>query len=126
MMYIFEPLLSSISNIFLLIIVLFLLVYIARFIIASQTVVIGLMLSVLLPILETVGLHPFVTGLMIYMGCNVWFMLYQNTIFMACFGSMQGTIEAKSATKLSYVYALVMIIASFISIPYWNLLGYIG
>lgn len=124
--YMISPLLSGISSKILLIIALFVLVYIVRMFIASQAVVIGLGLGIMMPLMQSVGIHPFIVGLMVYMGCNVWFVLYQNTTYLASFGSMEGTIRAKDAAKACYVYAVVMILASLISLPYWSMLGYIN
>ncbi len=119
------PVLEHIHSTMALIVVLFLLVYILRLFIISQTVVIGLMLGVMMPLFESMGMHPFLTGVMIYMAVDVWFVLYQNTTYLAAYGMMEGTVVPKEAAKCSWFYAAAAPLASLLSLPYWHWLGYI-
>lgn len=121
-----SPVLSNVQSAFLLIPALFVFVYVVRFFIASQAVVISLGIAVMAPIMGLLGVSPFVVGLMVYMGVNVWFTLYQNTTYLAAYGAMNGTVSQAQAVKACWAYAAVMIVASLVSFPYWQFLGYIA
>lgn len=122
----FAPIFSSMPNIFIAILVMFIIVYIVRIFVAAQAVVISMFLGIMMPVMTEMGMNPFVLGLLIYTAVNTFFVLFQNPIYAAGFGAMDGTIEQKNCMNGAILYAVVALICAMVCIPYWYLIGYIG
>jgi len=119
------PVFSSITNVYLLVAVIVLLVYLIRFALASQAAVITLIIIVLNPIVSKMGISPFVLGLIAFTSMQVWFMPYQNTTYMAAFGAGASYVKHSDVAKSCIAFCIISLVANLICIPYWQMFGYI-
>ena len=95
-----------------------------RFVLASQTAVITLLVGVLAPIAMELQMNPFIIGLVVYANVAVWVAFYQNPTYLASLQGMEGTIEHQNTVKAGILYILISAAACLISVPYWGMLGY--
>lgn len=100
-------------------------VVVLRLILASFSATIIIMMAVLTPVASTIGLSPFIIGILVYTVENSWFVRYQNTTYTTCFECVKDTIEYRGTVKASFAYIVLCIIACLVSIPYWSALNYI-
>ena len=119
------PLFEKIDNTFLAALVIMMMVVVLRLILASFSATIIIMMAVLTPVASTIGLSPFIIGIMVYTVENSWFVRYQNTTYATCFECVKDTLEYKGTVKACLGYIAICIIACLISIPYWAALNYI-
>ena len=119
------PLFEKINNTYLAALVIMVMVVVLRLILASFSATIIIMMAVLTPVASTIGLSPFIIGILVYTVENSWFVRYQNTTYTTCFECVKDTIEYRGTVKASFAYIVLCIIACLVSIPYWSALNYI-
>lgn len=117
-----EPLATQISNKYIFIIFVYIVGFLMRFIIASQTAVITLLTGLFAPISASVGVAPVLAGITVYVA-STWMVKYQNPTFLAALEGMGETISHQDTLKGAFGYLVVSLAACVISIPYWQLLG---
>lgn len=122
-----EPVLAPIvSEPALLMIALCVAVFAAKFLIVSLTSTAAIFILILTPVVISLGMHPWIIVMVAFAASNVFFLHYMNAIYLCSFFATKGEmVEHKSMSKLSLIYAVVTIIASLASIPYWRMLGMI-
>ncbi len=120
------PMISG--NIVLFLIGLAVLIYLARFLMASQLAMFSIITVLLAPLAIEAGIHPWIIGFASFVSVNVWIFMYQNAQYLvALFGADGGEmVDHKQNIKLCLVYMVISIIGLIISIPFWKLTGMIG
>ncbi len=118
------PILLTLENGLMLVCVVIFVTVMLRFVLASQTAVITLLVSVLATIAMELQMNPFVIGLIVYANVAVWIAFYQNPTYLASLQGMEGTIEHKNTVKAGILYLLISAAGCIVSVPYWELLGY--
>ena len=119
-----SPVLLALGNKYMLIAVVILVTVLLRFVLASQTAVITLLVGVLAPVAMELQIHPLVIGLVVYANVAVWIAFYQNPTYLASLQGMEDTIAHKNTVKAGILYILVSAVGCMVSVPYWGLLGY--
>lgn len=120
-----QPVLSASGSPFVLLLLVFCISLAMRFVIASQTAVLTLLTSLLLPVALAANIHPIIPGLVVYATVSCWLATYQNPTYMAALESMDGSIQHQNTLRAAALYLLLALLAVLVSIPYWSLLGYI-
>lgn len=121
---IISPLFSEVSNIYLVVVLVFVSCVFMRLIIASQTAVIILLTCVFAPIAQARNIHPLFTGFVVYAAISCWAARYQNPTYLAALEGMGGTIRHMDTVKAAIAYLAVSLTACLCSVPYWGMLGY--
>ena len=121
-----QPVLNASGSPIVLLLLVFCISLAMRFVIASQTAVLTLLTSLLMPVALAANIHPIIPGLVVYATVSCWLATYQNPTYMAALESMDGTIQHKNTLRAAVLYLALALIAVLVSIPYWSLLGYIG
>lgn len=119
------PAVSRISNIYVIVIIMFVIGVAVRFVLASQTAVITLLTSLFAPVAISVGMHPLTAGLVVYATVSCWVALYQNPTYLAALEGMGGTIRHRDTVKAALCFLAISLIGCLISVPYWRILGYL-
>lgn len=121
----FTPLVMAIaSNPYALVVGIALITIAARFLIVSQTAFINIFLAFVIPIAITLGINPWVIGMASYTVINVWFVQYQNPVYLAAFYSVDGKM-AKHSKLAEYciLYTAIAIICLLVAVPFWQAMG---
>lgn len=122
---IFAPMVVSLAaNPYLLVFGLAIITILARFLIVSQTAFLNIFLAFVIPIALTLGINPWVIGMACYAVINVWFVKYQNPVYLAAFYSVEGKMVKQSKAVLyCLVYTGISILSLLIAVPFWQLYG---
>jgi DASS family divalent anion:Na+ symporter len=122
-----SPLLAPYTtNIILYIIALSILVYLARFIIASLTAGVSVLALVFIPVAAAQGIHPWVAGFTVYCAANIWNVFYQSTVWLAGYYATDGKMaEFGQMRKFSIAYMIISILGLIASIPLWHFMGFL-
>lgn len=121
----FTPLVMALAdNPYMLVVGIALITIAARFLIVSQTAFINIFLAFVIPIAITLGINPWVIGMASYTGINVWFVQYQNPVYLAAFYSVDGKM-AKNSKLAEYciLYTVIAIVCLLIAVPFWQMMG---
>jgi len=100
-------------------------VILIRFILVSKSATIIIMLTILGPSAASIGLSPFIVGILVYTAELCWFVPYQNVVYATSMGCTEGKLSHKNTIKACVAYELLSLAVCLISIPYWVMLGYI-
>lgn len=122
----FAPIFGGMNNIVLLLTVMCVMIYVARFFIAAQPVVVSMFLGIMMPLVEPLGVDVFIIAMVMYTAVNNFWVTFQNPVYAASYGAMNGTIQQKHCMNAATLYAVVTLLACIASLPYWKLLGYIS
>ena len=120
------PLFESVGNIYLLVAVIAVLVYIIRLVLNSQVAVIMLFVAILGPIVARFGMGAHALGLVIFTATQMWFMPYQSSTYAAALGAGGEYVRHKDIAKSCAAYCVISLAACLVSLPYWKLIGLIG
>ncbi|MCI8577288.1 MAG: hypothetical protein HFG64_07195 [Lachnospiraceae bacterium] len=119
------PLFARLNNPYLVAVIIILTVILIRFILVSQSATIIIMLTILGPSAASIGLSPFIVGILVYTAELCWFVPYQNVVYATSMGCTEGKLSHKNTIKACVAYELLSLAGCLISIPYWVMLGYI-
>ena len=102
-------------------------VYLIRFVIVSYTTATVLLTIVLAPVAAESGIHPWVTGMIIYCSVTVWMAFYQCTTLLVGWAAARGeeNLDFAHVRLGAWAYLAINIAALLASIPWWRMLGYI-
>lgn len=120
-----SPIFSRLTNPFAAIAVIMALTIAIRLVLVSQTTTIILMVTLLSPIAASLGLAPFIIGLIVYATETSWFVPYQNSVYVAAIASTKETVSFGKTVKSCVGYEVICLVAFCVSVLYWKLLGYI-
>lgn len=114
-----------VSNLWLFIPVLFVVVVLARFAIVSVTACATLFAVILIPLGQAAGIHSFIIIFLCYAASMpAWFFPYQNGNYASARAMVDDTMGTSGAmAKLCPVIIVISIIGSWICIPFWSMLG---
>lgn len=102
-----------------------LIVYLARIFLAKIPAVILFMLT-LTPLADANGIHPGVLLITLLMGVETWFLPFQTPSYQIAYYSTDGkSFSHLQARKLMIAKFFISLLAVAISVPYWQMLGYI-
>lgn len=111
------------SNIYLFIVVLCLLLLVIRFILVSQAASLTLFIVLLAPLATALHIHPLIPAFVVLTSINLWNAPYQNTTFLAAFYASGGMVRHSQTIKMSLAYAAINILALLASVPLWRMMG---
>jgi di/tricarboxylate transporter/CRP-like cAMP-binding protein len=78
----------------------------------------------LAPIASTVGVHPFLIGLVAVLAGNGFFLPYQSTTYLALYSGTGGKLFSHAqALPTALAYAFWTMVAIALSVPVWRLMG---
>jgi len=102
-----------------------LIVYFVRLFLKKIPAVILLMLT-LTPLAEANGIHPGVLLITILLAVESWFLPYQTDSYQVAYYSTDGkSFSHLQARQLMIAKFFTSLFAVAISVPYWEMLGYI-
>lgn len=120
---ILEPFFAQISSPAIMIIIVVIVVILIRFVMVSLSATIVLVMATLSSVVQTIGISPYIMGLVILAAEQVWFVSFQNVVYTPALQAMDGTIKHPEPAKYCLIFQIVSTIAFLVSIPYWKLLG---
>jgi DASS family divalent anion:Na+ symporter len=82
-----------------------------------------LFMAVLSPVVEPLGINPFVMGIVVYTSMQIFFLKYQNISYLPALGQSNDMVRHADTVKMSAAYSVISIVGLTLSIPYWKLLG---
>ncbi|MDR2088193.1 MAG: anion permease [Clostridiales Family XIII bacterium] len=119
-----RPVVSSIGNPILLFPAVAALTMLARCVVVSMSASLVLFMAILSPVVEPLGINPFIMGIVVYTSMQIFFLKYQNVSFLPALAQASGMVRHGDTVKMSAAYAIVSLAGIALSIPYWNLLGF--
>ncbi|MDR2132221.1 MAG: anion permease [Clostridiales Family XIII bacterium] len=119
-----RPVVSSINNPLPLFLAVAALTMLARCVVASMSASLVLFMAILSPVVEPLGINPFVVGIVVYTSMQIFFLKYQNVSFLPALAQASAMVRHGDTVKMSAAYAIVSLIGIALSIPYWSLLGF--
>ena len=111
------------SNMYLLIIALAVLVFFLRFVLVSQVATLTIFVVLLSPLAVAMKMNPLIPAFIVITSVNLWNVVFQNTTFLAAFYAGGGMVKHSQTIKMSVAYAGINIIALLASVPVWKMLG---
>jgi DASS family divalent anion:Na+ symporter len=117
-----RPVISSVGNPALLFLAAALLTILVRAVIVSMSAALVLFMAVLSPVVEPLGINPFVMGIVVYTSMQIFFLKYQNISFLPALGQVADTVRHRDTVKMSVAYSVVSALGLMLSIPYWKFL----
>ena len=115
-----------ISNPYLFITALCVLIYVIRFVLLSTTAGIVIFTVMLAPIAAQGGMNPWIVGLIAVACVDVYHMYYQNAGYIIGHTATGGEVVGKNQlVKLAVAYMFISLIGFLISVPYWQMMGLI-
>lgn len=73
-----------------------------------------------------VGIHPGVLLITVIVACECWFFHYQDGAYQIVYYSTQGeSFSHAQAQTIMCARFVVVLIALVVSVPYWQMLGFI-
>ncbi len=116
------------GNIFILMTVIVLVVYLLRFAITSQIAAMPILLSMFLPVCDITGINPWVISFAALTSNAIWAALYQNVYGMQGFAAYNGekAIKYGQLSKAAICYMILNLLAIMACIPLWSEMGLMG
>jgi DASS family divalent anion:Na+ symporter len=112
-----------ISNMYLFVIVIPIILFFLRFVLVSQTASLMIFVVLLTPLAQAAGVHSLVPAFIVLTSVNLWNVIYQNTTFLAGFYASNGMVRHPQTIKMSVAYAACNIVALLASVPLWKIMG---
>jgi DASS family divalent anion:Na+ symporter len=106
-------------------IVLSLAVYIVRFMFCSWVAPVTILGMVFIPLGPSVGIHPWVVGMMVFTCIDIFVLRYQNFPYITSYAATNDMANHKDVFPLALLRAGTGILGTLISIPIWQMLGLI-
>lgn len=102
-------------------------IYVIRYVLASQLATITIFTLLLSPFAVKAGISPWIIAFTSYVAINVWTVMYQNIQYVTAF-YLSGNgelVSHKQMIKLSVAYMVISLIGIMVSVPVWKLTGLI-
>ena len=78
----------------------------------------------LAPVAVSLGIDPFVVGLVAVIACNGFFFSYQSTTYLALYHGTEGELFSHlQGARMAIAYFVVTLIALALSVPVWQVMG---
>ena len=113
------------GNPYLFAIVLSLAVYAVRFMFCSWVAPVTILGMVFIPLGPSVGIHPWVVGMMVFTCIDIFVLRYQNFPYITSYAATDDMASHKDVFPLALLRAGTGILGTLISIPIWQVLGLI-
>jgi len=96
-----------------------------RFVIVSMNALLAILMLVLLPVAQSVGMTGWALGMIIHFASHcLWILPYQNVVYAIGHEAAEGKgIGSGDSARYSLVFTAITFIAVLASIPYWRMLG---
>lgn len=112
------------GNMVVFVVVVCLLTYVTRFILVSWTSAVVILGTLLIPLCEVAGIHPFLALIIIYVSTNTWNVIYQSTpVVTSMVATENKMVLHKDLIPASIAYMIVNIVALLACIPVWKIMG---
>ncbi|MED4584258.1 SLC13 family permease [Brevibacillus choshinensis] len=86
-----------------------------------------LLVTALLPLAEKAGIHPWIFIFVILLATDPFFFTYQSPTYLTAYYSSDGkAFTHRQGQKIALAYALAIVLAITISVPYWKWIGLIS
>ncbi|MDF2684550.1 MAG: crp 3 [Brevibacillus sp.] len=86
-----------------------------------------LLVTALLPLAEKAGIHPWIFVFVILLATDPFFFTYQSPTYLTAYYSSDGkAFTHRQGQKIALAYALAIVLAVTISVPYWTWIGLIS
>jgi divalent anion:Na+ symporter, DASS family len=83
-----------------------------------------LIVLALIPVARGVGIDPWVVAVVALTACNMFFLPFQSTIYVALFtGGGARLFRHPQARPFALLYAALVVVGLVISVPFWHALG---
>lgn len=110
------------SNLWIFVPVCCVIIYAIRMLVISQTLVTSVFFVLLAPLAAANGINPWIVGFIASVTICTWNTLPQSIPFLSAFGASEG-VEFNRCVKMSVFVMIWQIVALWVSIPFWNLMG---
>lgn len=113
------------QNVWVFVPILMVLTFALRFVIVSMNALLAILMLVLYPVAQSVGMSGWVLGMVIHFASHcLWVLPYQNVVYAIGHEAAEGkAISTGDSARYSLVFTAVTFIAVVASIPYWKMLG---
>ncbi len=110
------------NDFYLFILILFFIVLIVRFVFPNKTTI-AILATILIPLAESNGIHPWLIGLMILNFSDSWLLPYQSSYYILL-KEMNPKLFSEKLVLLTNVFVTgIRLLAVYASLPYWKYLG---
>jgi DASS family divalent anion:Na+ symporter len=123
------PVVNSISgNPYLFIGLIAIVLYVLRLVYTDTMTILVIMIPLLTPLANVAGISPWIGAFTVLTTCSTWNVIFQNNFMMQWYDSYvwDETVSFGALSKLSYIYMVVNLLALWISIPLWQIMGLIS
>lgn len=101
--------------------------YLLRFVVISQVVTVTIVNAIFGALAIEAGYNPFVLLFTSFMAAQNWNLSFHNTLYMSAHGANSGRLEDhKDVVPIAYGYMAINTIACLVSVPVWQLMGFIA
>ena len=97
--------------------------YLLRFVIVSQSCCMAVMIAIFGSLLEAHGINIFVLVFTSWVSGTCWNVAYQNPASAGLIKMCDPSLDFATASKGSYAYCIINLIAMTCSVPLWMALG---
>ena len=96
-----------------------------RFVMVSINALLALLMLILLPVAQAVGMSAWALGMIIHLSAHaVFFMLYQNIVYAVGYEAAEGkAITEADGARFSLIFAGISFVIVLLALPYWRYLG---
>ncbi len=125
---VFAPMLQNISgNPFLFVALICVMIYIIRFILINQLMLLTIFIPLLVPFAQSAGISPWIVLFVLLTASSSWQQLYMSNFALVGFAAYGGesVLDYNQLAKLSWVYMAVNFVALLLMVPYWMMIGLI-
>ncbi|WP_419876147.1 SLC13 family permease [Candidatus Pristimantibacillus sp. PTI5] len=86
-----------------------------------------LLVTAIVPLGETIGIHPWVLVFIILLATDPFFFTYQSPTYLTAYYSTEGkSFSHRQAQKVALWYGLAVLLAAVLCVPYWKWLHLIS
>ncbi|MDP3058786.1 MAG: anion permease [bacterium] len=96
-----------------------------RFLIVSMNALLAILMLVLFPVANSVGMSGWALGMIIHFAAHgVWMIMYQNVVFTIAHQAADSKcISEKEARRFSLLFSGITVVSVLMFLPYWRALG---
>lgn len=114
------------SNTFLFVLALCLIVFLTRIIVCSWVAVMTIYSVLLVPLAMQIGMHPFIPAFITYCCVNMFVVKWQNLPYISSLAVVGNMVDHnKNCIPYGIFYCVTCIIGFLVSIPFWKMSGLI-
>ncbi|USG66864.1 SLC13 family permease [Brevibacillus ruminantium] len=85
-----------------------------------------LLVTALLPLAKQAGIHPWIFVFVILLATDPFFFTYQSPTYLTAYYSSEGkSFSHRQGQQIALAYAVALLLAVIVSVPYWQWIGLI-